>query len=75
MGKVQKKNSQESQYWNFTESNYILFSLGIVVIICGYLIMATSETNSFESTKLAPIILLIGYIVIIPLAILCKFEK
>ncbi len=75
MGKVQKKNNQESQYWNFTKNNYILFSLGIVVIICGYLVMATSETNSFESTKLAPIILLIGYIVIIPCAILCKFKK
>ena len=75
MGKVQKKNNQDSQYWNFNIGNYVLFSIGILVIICGYVIMANSETNSFQSTKLAPIILLIGYIVIIPCAILCKFKK
>ena len=75
MGKVQKKNNQESQFWDFTESNYILFGIGILVIICGYVIMASNETNSFGSTKLAPIILLIGYIIIIPCSILCKFKK
>jgi hypothetical protein len=34
--------------------------------------MATGETESYQSVKLAPIILLVGYCVIIPAAILVK---
>ena len=78
---VRKRNNQvqkedaELKYWNFSVINYILFALGVLVIISGYILMANSETNSFQATKLAPIILLIGYIAIIPSAILCKFSK
>jgi len=41
-------------------------------IIAGYIIMATGETESYQSVKLAPIILILGYCVIIPAAILVK---
>jgi len=37
--------------------------------------MATGETESIQSVKLAPVILLIGYCVIIPAAILIKPKK
>ena len=37
--------------------------------------MSTGETDSFLSTKLSPIILVLGYCVIIPLSILIKFKK
>ena len=44
----------------------------IFTIIFGYIIMATGETESFQSTKVAPLILVIGYCVLIPLSILYK---
>ena len=75
MRKVRKKDNQESYYWDFNVINYILFSVGVLVILSGYILMATGETDSFQATKLSPIILLIGYIVIIPSSILCKFKK
>ncbi|NQU67292.1 MAG: DUF3098 domain-containing protein [Candidatus Marinimicrobia bacterium] len=58
--------------WNFNHVNYLLFGIGILVIVIGYLIMITGDTTSFQSVKLAPIILVIGYCVIIPLSIWYK---
>tara|TARA_Y100000817_G_C16628690_1_gene442908 strand:- start:45 stop:272 length:228 start_codon:yes stop_codon:yes gene_type:complete len=75
MSKVRKKDTQELLYWDFNKINYIIFAVGILVIVSGYVLMASGETDSFQSTKLAPIVLTIGYIVIIPCSILCKFKK
>ena len=47
-------------------------TLGLLTIILGYLMMATGETESIQSVKIAPIILIIGYCVLIPAAILVK---
>ncbi len=73
---VKVKTTQQSSSFvkvlSFNKINYIIFAIGIAVIIAGYFIMATGETYSFQSLSLAPIILLIGYLVIIPLAILYR---
>ena len=58
--------------WSFGKINYLLFGIGLLVIITGYLIMATGETESYQSVKLAPIILILWYCVFIPAAILIK---
>ena len=58
--------------WSFGKINYLLFGIGLLVIITGYLIMATNETESYQSVRLAPIILILGYCVFIPAAILTK---
>ena len=61
--------------WDFTPANYLIFLAGIVIIILAYIIMALGTTNSFQAITLAPIMLIIGYLVIIPLAILYKPRK
>ena len=58
--------------WSFNKTNYFLLFSGIVFIILGYLIMAYGEVNSFQSLTLAPIILFIGYIILIPTALIYK---
>ena len=58
--------------WSFGKINYQLFGIGLVTIIVGYIIMATGETESIQSIKIAPIILIIGYCVLIPASILVK---
>ena len=75
MGKATKRETRNFHYWNFNKTNYLFFAIGILTIIVGYIVMITGETDSYQSVKLAPIILLIGYVVIIPLSILCKFGK
>ena len=58
--------------WSFSNKNYYLFISGIIFIIIGYLIMALGETYSFQSLTLAPVILTIGYLVLIPSALIYK---
>ncbi len=50
----------------FTRKNYLLFAAGIAVILLGFL------TLSQNSITLAPILLVTGYCVLIPLAIALK---
>jgi len=61
--------------WSFGKINYQLFGIGLFVIILGYIVMATGETESLQSIKIAPLILIIGYCILIPAAILIKPKK
>ena len=58
--------------WSFNKTNYQIFGIGLAIIIFGYIMMATGETDSYQSTKIAPLILMLGYCGIIPLSILYK---
>lgn len=61
--------------WSYTKINYILFISGIIMIILGYIIMVTGETNSFQSLSLSPITLLIGYLILIPASLIYKEKE
>ena len=58
--------------WSFGKINYLLFGIGLLVITLGYIIMASGETESIQSVKISPLILIVGYCVLIPAAILVK---
>ena len=61
--------------WPFNKTNYTLFGIGIVSIIIGYLIITFNTVDSMASTKIGPIILFLGYCVIIPAAIFYSPKK
>ena len=56
--------------WPFNKTNYAIFGIGIIVIIIGYLIISFNEVNSVASTKIGPVMLFLGYCVIIPISII-----
>ncbi|HIC83582.1 MAG TPA: DUF3098 domain-containing protein [Candidatus Marinimicrobia bacterium] len=58
--------------WPYKRKNYVLFAIGVFVIIVGYLIMYLGKVDSFQSLILSPILLLIGYLIIIPYALLYR---
>ena len=58
--------------WSFGKINYLIFGIGLCIIMLGYIVMATGETESLQSVKIAPLILIVGYCIIIPAAILVK---
>ena len=58
--------------WSFGKINYMFFGIGLAVILLGYILMAKGETESIQSIKISPIILIIGYCILIPMAILIK---
>jgi|TARA_B100001996_G_scaffold183316_1_gene140116 hypothetical protein len=70
---MQDKNKQQINLkWPYKTKNYVLFGAGVFVIIVGYLTMYLGEVDSFQSLVLSPLLLLIGYLVLIPYALLYR---
>ena len=61
--------------WAFGKINYIFFTIGVALLLAGYTAMATGSVNSFQSLTLAPILLFISYIIVIPLALVYRKKK
>ncbi|MBN1478857.1 DUF3098 domain-containing protein [candidate division KSB1 bacterium] len=53
-------------------TNFIIFAIAVVVFIVGYIFLSIGPADSFESLTIAPIVLVIGYVVLVPLAILWR---
>lgn len=78
------QQSQQKVRWKFPlqRQNFILLAVGVVLIIVGYALMLTAITNDpIEhqqawnnplAVTVAPILLVIGYAVVIPLALLYR---
>ena len=56
----------------FKKENYLIFFVGVAIIILGFILMALGGTNSPVSLTVAPIVLLIGFLVVIPAAIMYR---
>ncbi len=61
--------------WAFKKINYLIFLVGLLLIVCGYIIMAMGEVDSFQSITLAPILLFLGYVIAIPIALIYRPKK
>ena len=57
-----------SAYW--TKTNYAIFFAGIATIIIGFVFMSMGPWNSIASLDISPVLLIIGYLIILPLSIL-----
>ncbi len=80
-------SKKKSISWNFPleKKNMIYLAASLAIIILGYILMATGITDEpalLESTwnnplaiTVAPILLVIGYCILIPFAILKLFRK
>ena len=64
--------AEEKFTWTFGKRNLYLFIAGIVVILLGYVALAQPPYDSFWSLSAGPVLLVIGYLVIIPIAILIR---
>lgn len=53
----------------FSKRNYLWFGIGIIVIVIGYIFLGMGDIT------LAPILLVLGYCVIIPISILIGEKK
>ncbi|MEE9572183.1 MAG: DUF3098 domain-containing protein [Candidatus Neomarinimicrobiota bacterium] len=73
--KKQSKVVHLFEGWAFKKINYLIFLVGLLLIISGYIIMAMGEVDSFQSITLAPILLFFGYVVAIPIALIYRPKK
>ncbi len=80
--KSTKASAVKAVLWNFplTKRNYLLFAAGLGVLVVGFLLMATAITDDpakYQTTwnnplavSVAPIVLVIGYCIVIPYALM-----
>lgn len=79
MSKIQKNvkevkkvsGSHFKDYWQ--KQNYIFLILSLIFLIIGYYFMMDGSWDSTLSMSISPVILLIAYLILIPLAIFFKF--
>ena len=76
--KFKNKNPESGKIpnaWIFTNTNYFIFLVGLLMIFAGYIIMANGEVYSNQSLIISPLMLFIGYIILIPFALLYKKKE
>jgi uncharacterized membrane protein len=80
--KTKKKNVKASAkslpspfniYWERT--NYLLFGLGMLLIILGFYFMSLGEWDSSSSLVVSPILLFLGFVVVMPASILYRKKE
>ena len=57
---------------NWERTNYILFGLGMLLIILGFYFMGQGEWDSSSSLVISPILLFLGFVVVMPVSILYR---
>jgi hypothetical protein len=70
-----KKKMRREEVLMLESINYNIIIAGIVVIVLGYLALSTSPWDGFMALTVAPILLVAGYCVIIPLGIVYRRKK
>lgn len=67
-----KRQKKELSHLHFamTSKNYLIIGAGILLIIIGYFLMSANSVDGFLPTIVAPILLIIGYCVVVPIGIL-----
>ncbi len=70
--KIRQRGRKEPRWQLFEPTNYRIFLAGVIVIILGYIFMMQGPHDSFWSLHLAPVVLVVGYCILIPLAILLR---
>jgi hypothetical protein len=56
----------------FTRKNYYAFAAGLGLMAIGYVCLAQPPVDGFLSVTLAPILLVLAYIVVFPYAIMAR---
>lgn len=60
-------------YW--AKTNYLILALGLLLSILGYYFLSVKPWNSSVSLYLAPVILILVYVLLFPLSILIKKKE
>lgn len=80
--KTKKKNVKASAkslpspfniYWERT--NYLLFGLGMLLIVLGFYFMSLGEWDSSSSLVVSPILLFLGFVIVMPASILYRKKE
>ena len=65
-----QKKEQSHLHFAISTKNYTIIGIGIGMIILGYIFLSENVVSSFLPTTVAPILLILGYCVVVPFGIL-----
>jgi hypothetical protein len=75
MARVEEKKTKKKSILGslpFTKTNYQILAVGIVLLVLGYVALSQEPWDGTMPLVVAPILLVLGYCVVIPLAILFR---
>jgi hypothetical protein len=72
--RVQAKQRKEISF-PLDKTNFMILGIGIIVLFIGYILMSENSVDGFLPTVIAPILLVLGYCVIIPYGIMKKSKS
>ena len=68
---AKKRKTRESFKFPLTQTNYIILTIGLLMLIAGYIFMAAVDhPDDVMSRTVAPVIIMISMIIVIPYGIL-----
>ncbi len=73
--KTTKVKKQKPVFLDLSAINYLIFAVAVMIIILGYVSLSKGPADSFWSLTLAPILLVIGYCILVPLSIFWRSRK
>jgi ABC-type proline/glycine betaine transport system permease subunit len=79
MAKIEKsrkaRKAKQEVIFPLNKTNYSILAIGLAVIVIGYIALSGDTVTSFRQLTIAPILLVLGYCVIIPLGIMYRKKK
>ena len=70
-----KKKTRKEEALSLEPINYKIIIAGVLVIILGYIALSMSPWDGFMPLTVAPILLVMGYCVIVPVGIIYRRKK
>ncbi|HEV8538570.1 MAG TPA: DUF3098 domain-containing protein [Bacteroidota bacterium] len=73
--KGKQKRAKMDDVFPFERENFIIMGIGLVFIIVGYIALSGNTVEGFSQLTLAPLLLVLGYCVIIPIGIMYRKKE
>ena len=79
MAKIEKgrqfRKGKHDNIFPLERENFIILGIGLLVIIAGYVALSGNVVEGFSQLTLAPLLLVIGYCVIMPIGIMYRKKE
>jgi uncharacterized membrane protein len=73
--RLRKRKVKNETALPFTKNNYYIIAVGIGLVVLGFIVMGEGSVEGTLPLVVAPILLVIGYCVILPIGILYKRKE
>jgi len=73
--KLSKRKGKKIEILPLEATNYKILIVGVAVVILGYIALSMEPWDGFMAITLAPMLLVLGYCVVIPIGIIYRKKK